>query len=80
MREFIESGLRSWGISVGDVTMLVVLIVLMLVVAWVVYLIARKWVARGVMKLTGKTATTWDDLMFDQHFFTRSFCGGTVFV
>ena len=71
MREFIESGLRSWGISVGDVTMLVVLIVLMLVVAWVVYLIARKWVARGVMKLTGKTATTWDDLMFDQHFFTR---------
>ena len=71
MKEKIASGLNFLGIAESDVAVFVVQVVLMLLVGWVVYLVAKKWVARGVMKLAGKTATTWDDLMFNQHFFTR---------
>lgn len=38
-------------------------------VAGITYLIARKWLARLVVKIAGKTSTDWDDLMFDGHFF-----------
>lgn len=41
----------------------------MVIVAWLTYWIARKWLAKLVVRLTGKTATNWDDLMFDSHFF-----------
>lgn len=44
------------------------------VVAWITYLAARKWLARIVTKVAGKTATHWDDLMFDQHFFNCLAC------
>lgn len=39
------------------------------VVAWVTYLLARKWLSKMVCKIAGQTATNWDDLMFDQRFF-----------
>lgn len=38
---------------------------------WLAYLIAKKWLARLVIHLAGKTSTHWDDLMFDQKFFNR---------
>lgn len=39
------------------------------VVAWLTFLIARKWLARVVIRVAGKTTTSWDDLMFDRNFF-----------
>lgn len=39
-------------------------------IAWMTFLVVRKWLAPVVLRLTGKTATNWDDLMFDRHFFT----------
>ncbi|HBO26358.1 MAG TPA: mechanosensitive ion channel protein MscS [Culturomica sp.] len=39
------------------------------IVAWLTYFIARKWLAKIVVKLAGRTDTRWDDLMFDQRFF-----------
>lgn len=42
---------------------------IMAVVAWLSYYVTRKWLARLVTKVVGKTATQWDDLFFDSHFF-----------
>lgn len=56
----------SWLLDTLNV---VVRLGVMVVVAWLTYWIARKWLAKLVVKLTGKTATNWDDLMFDSHFF-----------
>lgn len=44
---------------------------IMAVVAGVTYWITRKWIAGIVVRLVGKTATRWDDLMFDARFFNR---------
>ena len=38
-------------------------------VAGLVYWIAKKWWAKAVSHLAGKTATHWDDLMFNRYFF-----------
>ena len=65
--------LQSWGIySEGGIKMLTVSIRLLLLVgvAWLVFVIAKIWVAKLVVKLIGKTSTNWDDLMFDARFFT----------
>lgn len=56
----------SWLLDTLNV---VVRLGVMVVVAWLTYWIARKWLAKLVVRLTGKTATNWDDLMFDSHFF-----------
>ena len=61
----------SWGVAAGEVSLFVARVAVMLAVGWLVYVVAKKWVARGVRKLTGRTATEWDDLMFDQRFFAR---------
>ena len=61
----------SWGVAAGEVSLCVARVAVMLAVGWLVYVVAKKWVARGVRKLTGRTATEWDDLMFDQRFFAR---------
>lgn len=39
--------------------------------AWLVYMIAKKWLATLVHKLTKKTSAKWDDLLFDQKFFNH---------
>ncbi|WP_295939369.1 mechanosensitive ion channel domain-containing protein [uncultured Alistipes sp.] len=48
-----------------------VTVFLVALVGFVVYIVARKWLARLVIKLVGKTAASWDDLMFNQKFFNR---------
>ena len=60
-------GIDSAGI--GDFITVLVQVLLMIVVGIAIYWIAKKWLAKLIIKLAGKTATTWDDLMFDQRFF-----------
>lgn len=38
-------------------------------IAWIVYWISKKWLSKVVVHLAGKTATYWDDYMFDGRFF-----------
>jgi miniconductance mechanosensitive channel len=40
-------------------------------VGWLAGLIARKGLARIILKLASRTASTRDDLLFDKHFFNR---------
>lgn len=58
---------EQW-ISVINVAFTLVVVVLL---AWIVYMAAKKWLARLVMRVAGRTATKWDDLLFDQTFFNR---------
>ena len=44
-------------------------LLVMAAVAGLVYWIAKKWLAKAVSHLAGKTATHWDDLMFNRYFF-----------
>lgn len=56
----------SWLLSTLEFTIRILFIA---IVAWFTYFIARKWLAKIVVKLAGRTDTRWDDLMFDQRFF-----------
>lgn len=39
------------------------------VIAWITYYVTKKWLARFIVKMAGKTATKWDDFMFTHSFF-----------
>lgn len=52
-----------------DLLMTGIRILIMGLIAWCTYLIAKKWLSKVIVKLAGKTATNWDDLMFVPHFF-----------
>ena len=52
-----------------DVVEMGVQLLVMAAVAGLVYWIAKKWLAKAVSHLAGKTATHWDDLMFNRYFF-----------
>lgn len=72
--EYIKPALEHFGIyseKLANFLHVVSLLFLMAILGWVIYFIARKWLARVIIKLAGKTSTNWDDLMFDQHFFNR---------
>ena len=56
----------SWLLSTLE---FLIRILFIAIVAWLTYFIARKWLAKIVVKLAGRTDTRWDDLMFDQRFF-----------
>lgn len=56
----------SWLLNTLEFTIRILFIA---IVAWLTYFIARKWLAKIVVKLAGRTDTHWDDLMFDQRFF-----------
>lgn len=64
--------IQYWGINSSWLQEILVgglRILIMAIIAWLTYLIARKWLSKVVVRLAGKTSTNWDDLMFDQHFF-----------
>lgn len=64
--------IQYWGINsswLQEILVAGLRILIMAVIAWVTYLVARKWLSKIVVRLAGKTSTNWDDLMFDQHFF-----------
>lgn len=68
----LDDILQYWGIHSAwllDSLSVMVRLGIMAVVAWLTYWMAKKWLAKLVVKLAGKTATNWDDLMFDTHFF-----------
>lgn len=68
----LDDILQYWGIHSAwllDSLSVMVRLGIMAVVAWLTYWMAKKWLAKLVAKLAGKTATNWDDLMFDTHFF-----------
>lgn len=68
----LDDILQYWGIHSSwllDTLSVMVRLGIMAVVAWLTYWMAKKWLAKLVVKLAGKTATNWDDLMFDTHFF-----------
>lgn len=41
------------------------------IIGMLTYLIAKKFLAKLILRIVGKTAAVWDDLMFDQRFFNR---------
>lgn len=74
IEEYIRAGLQHFGIyseGLNDFLYFLTLIFFMAIIGIVVYLIAKKWLARIVMKIAGRTSTNWDDLMFDHRFFNR---------
>ena len=74
IEQYIQAGLQHFGIYSESLTNFIyalILIVIMVVIGSIVYIIAKKWLAKIVMKIAGHTATNWDDLMFDHRFFHR---------
>lgn len=74
IENYIQAGLQHFGIYSEGLTNFLyalILITIMTLIGSIVYIIAKKWLARIVMKIAGRTATNWDDLMFDHRFFHR---------
>lgn len=74
MEEYIQSLLQYFGIYSDDITNIIIHVIQILsmgLLGWIAYIIAKKWLARIVNHIAGKTTTQWDDLMFDQRFFNR---------
>ncbi len=75
----ITSILNSLGIyseSLISFIKVVITLAIASLLGWLAYIIAKKWLARFVMKIVGRTAYNWDNLLFDQKFFNRL---GTLF-
>lgn len=57
------------GISeTGDALLKIAITV---VIAVVVYIIARKWVSKLIKVIVGKTRSRWDDILYEQRFFNK---------
>jgi len=70
----IDTFLQYLGIhseTLVNVFHFLVLLFLSGVVGWLTYIVAKRWLAKLIIKVVGRTATRWDDLLFDQHFFNR---------
>lgn len=46
-------------------------IVITVVIATLLYIVARKWVAKLILFVVGKTKNKWDDILYEQHFFRK---------
>lgn len=46
-------------------------IIITIVVAALLYFIARTWLSKLVKKMVGRTRNTWDDILYDQGFFRK---------
>lgn len=75
MRDSVSFGHRlvSWVNSIGtDGTESVVLkIVIVVAVAGLLYFVAKKWLSKVLKKIVGRTKNTWDDILYDQGFFSK---------
>lgn len=70
------SFLDKIGIHIKDhATALVVhdilVILIVIAVSFLLYLFTRKFIAKIILKLIGKTKTHWDDILYNQHFFSK---------
>ena len=71
----INNFLVDWGIQSPDLILTINIAFNFLIaglVGWLAYMIIKKWLARLVLKIVGKTQVSWDDLLFSQQFFNRS--------
>lgn len=66
---FNSMGINSQGLIIFLNTILSILIIG--IVGWIAYLVARKFLAHIVLKIAGHTSTDWDNLLFDKLFFRR---------
>lgn len=72
--EYIPIILQHFGIYSESVTKLIQFLIqafIMGIIGWIVYIISKKWLAKIILKIVHRTATQWDDLLLDQHFFNR---------
>ncbi|MDR0766726.1 MAG: mechanosensitive ion channel family protein [Odoribacteraceae bacterium] len=70
----IETFLQEHGLESSALISLVkgtILVTLATIVGWIAHVVAKKGLAGLVRKIAGKTATAWDDLLFDNRFFNR---------
>lgn len=85
-RDFISTLTEQTGVSLVErvmnffgihsefwisLTQTAVTLLIVALLGWIAYIIAKKWLAKLVMKIAGKTEAKWDDLLFDQRFFNR---------
>ena len=71
---YIQAGLQHLGVyseTISDIIYFLALLVIIGIINWITHVLTRQWLARFVLKLTKRTATNWDDLMFSQRFFNR---------
>lgn len=66
---FNSMGINSQGLIIFLNTIVSILIIG--IVGWIAYLVARKFLAHIVLKIAGQTSTDWDNLLFDKLFFRR---------
>lgn len=66
---FNSMGINSQGLIIFLNTILSILIIG--IIGWIAYLVARKFLAHIVLKIAGQTSTDWDNLLFDKLFFRR---------
>lgn len=63
---------QEWNIpgisSTGDTLLKIAVTIL---VAVLVYVIARKWIGKWIKFLVGKTKSNWDDILYEQRFFNK---------
>lgn len=75
MRDSVSFGHRlvSWVNSIGtDGTEGVVLkIVIVVAVAGLLYFVAKKWLSKVLKRIVRRTKNTWDDILYDQGFFSK---------
>mgnify|MGYP002465951878 CR=1 FL=1 len=72
--EYIPTILQHFGIYSESITKLIQFLIqafIMGLIGWFVYIISKKWLAKIILKIVHRTATQWDDLLLDQHFFNR---------
>ena len=71
--EFITEWLISLGINIDyvDYFKTGILAVSVLLIAWIANFATKKWIVALVHKITVKTKTNWDDIVADNHVFTR---------
>ncbi|MDR2413645.1 MAG: mechanosensitive ion channel family protein [Odoribacteraceae bacterium] len=69
----IETFLQEYGLQPELISLVkgTILVALTVIVGWIAHVATKKGLARLVKKITGKTSTTWDDLLFDRRFFNR---------
>ncbi len=65
--------INNWTESVGmtDTEGILVKIAITVGVAFLLYIISRKWLSKVLKKIVGKTKSTWDDILYDQGFFRK---------
>ena len=72
IENYIQAGLQHLGVyseTISDIIYFLALLVIIGMINCITHVLTRQWLARFVLKLTKRTATNWDDLMFSQRFF-----------